>query len=273
MASLAELNLPSRANQARLRALLNDVVQERIGVRAESRLALAVWFRKGSEPVQNLLELSTAELGDAFADPVQFSLGWKGGSNGPPHVRIYATSIRNFSRLLASDRQGLSQFFERYEVLFSDKTVLTREIMDEFKIVTAPSGLLEGWYIDRDHCDTAGNLATLVATYGRFNKQIGIVRTWESPDFQSCKGILHVEVDQRWVPLSPVGLTVHTFYNDWLHENSGYFLFEGGSVYRVSEFEIKTNSEYSSLVLEKARDDKYVEVSLRSVRPTPESAA
>lgn len=271
MASLAELNLPSRANQARLRALLNDVVQERIGVRAESRLALAVWFRKGSEPVQNLLELSTAELGDAFADPVQFSLHWKSGSDSPPHVKIYATSVRNFSRLLASDRQKLSPFFEQYEVLFADKNVLTQEITNEFKIVTAPSGLVEGWYIDQDHY--TGNLATLAATYGRFNKQIGIVRTWESPDFQSCKGILHVEVNQRWVPLSPVGLTVHTFYNDWLHENSGYFLFEGGSVYRVSGFEAKTNSEYSSLVLEKARDDKYVEVSLRSVRPTQESAA
>src|SRR5205807_5177293 len=88
----------------------------------------------------------------------------------------------------------------------------------------------------------------------------GLVKTEESADFENCRGVLHVEISQKWLPLSPENIRAYTYYNDQQSGRSVYFIFEGGSLYRVLKFEVKTAPEHADKLLEKTRDDRYPEV-------------
>ena len=68
---------------------------------------------------------------------------------------------------------------------------------------------------------------------------IGLVKTEESQDFENCRGLLHAEHDQVWVPVSLNGLKVYTFYNELQQGAPWIFLFRGGSLYRLLKFEGK----------------------------------
>jgi len=272
MPDLAELNLASRAGEARIRALLEDVVQEHVGVYPQNKLALAVWFGKSAGVTQNLLELFSGTVGDRFVE-TRFSLLWKTGSDSPPFVDIRAGSVRYFSEQLATNRAALGHFFEGSEVLYFDKTLLDAHILEQFKIRTEPAGLLKGWYVDQDHYSAVHSLRNVLSTYCVFKPQVGLVKTSPPTDFEKCIGIPHVEVGQRWLPLSSTGAKIHSFFNDFLDDKPGYFVFEGGSVYQLVGFEAITAPQYANLVLEPSRDDRYLEVHLRSVLPSERSAA
>jgi hypothetical protein len=101
---------------------------------------------------------------------------------------------------------------------------------------------------------------------------LGIVKTWESPDFQTCKAIVHLEIRQQWLPSSPEGVRVYGFYAEWTRGRPGYFLAEGGALYSIEKFEVIYAPDYASLVLERRPDDRYLEVYLRAVHP-PEQPA
>jgi hypothetical protein len=77
-----------------------------------------------------------------------------------------------------------------------------------------------------------------------------------------CMSRSNVEVEQGWLPLSPEGVRNYQFYTDTQADRTGYFLFEGGALYRIVKFEVKKAPEYSRYVLEKPRDDRYPEVFL-----------
>src|SRR5579863_1297820 len=103
MANLAQFDLGTRGREARVRALLEDLVQEHMGVRPQFRLAMAVWFRKSpSADEQNLLELLTGPPIEGIARD-RLSLLWKTGSASPPYVNIYATSVDDFLKLAVAD--------------------------------------------------------------------------------------------------------------------------------------------------------------------------
>ena len=275
MHSLAHLDLTTRGGEAQMRSLLEDVVQEHIGIYPQNRLALAVWFGKSATPaapMQNLLELFSGTVGDRFAE-TRFSLRWKTDSGGPPFVDIRAGSVRYFSEQLATNPTVLRRFFEDFEVLYYDKNLLDAYILEQFKIITEPAGLLKGWYVNQDQYEASRTFRDMQTMYCSFNHQVGLVKTSESADFANCKGIPHVEVDQRWLPLSSRGVKVYTFFNDLQDGKPGYFVFEGGSVYRLLRFEVTTAPQYGELVLERPRDDRYLEVYLRSVYPPKGPAA
>jgi hypothetical protein len=267
MHQLAQLNLAAKGGEAKVHALLEDVVEYHQGVYPEHKLALAVWFARSSAgDVQHLLELFSGTP-RASIEETQFSLLWKTGSESPPFVRIHATSVEHFSQQFLTNRRSVARFFENPEVLYFDKDLVASDILREFRVITDPPGLLKGWYVNENQYEASRSFRDTMATYCSFRPQVGLVKTHESADFRTCKGVPHVEVGQRWLPLSPAGVKIHTFFNDLQDGRPGYFVFEGGSAYRILKFEVTTAPQYANLVLEPPRDDRYVEVYLRSVYP------
>ena len=268
---MARLNLTPKGAEIRLRSLLEDVVEGHFGIYPEYKLALAVWFGKSAGDVQNLLELFSGPPSNEFA-VTRFSLLWKSGSESPPFVEISATSVDHFARQLVSNPAAQRRFFENSEVLYFDKEKLTESVTAAFNIVTEPAHLTKGWYLEADRAK-GKTTRELLSSYEAFKPPIGLVKTYDPPDAENCRGLLHIEVGQRWVPLSADGLRNHTFYNDWLDGKPGLFLFKAGSLYGLLKFEEKTEPKYSALVLERLPGDRYPEVYLRAVHPPEQPAA
>src|SRR6266849_10792414 len=261
MADLAQLDLGARGREVRLRALLEDLIEYHKGVYPNGPLVLAVWFGKAPNEVEySLLELFSQIPVNGIAGPTRVSLHWKSGLNEPPFVNIYATSVAFFTEQLNANPAALAQFLSAYEVLYFDKQRLTAEVLRSFNVVTEPLGLMKGWYLSPDEYSRSKTVRELMAAYGQAKPAIGLVKIEESADFETCRGLLHVEVNQKWLPISPEGLSVYSFYNDFQDDRLGYFLFQGGSLYRIVKFEVKTSPDYSNRVLEKPRDDRYPEV-------------
>jgi len=275
MADLAQLNLTSKGSEARLRALMQDVVDFHTNIYPHNRLALAVWFAGKGGDTQQLLELfgGLPKGSGSFASPVRFSLLWKSDSQDPPYVEIRASSVDHFSELLASDSPEIGRFFDRPEVLYFDKGLLDDAIISAFHIVTEPAGLIKGWYVTADQLKKLKSTKNLVSSYSNLKPHFGLVKVEESPDFEYSRALIHVEVGGKWLPISLDGLKVYTFFNDLQDQNPGVFLLKGGSIYRPLKFEEKVAPEYSAIVLERLPDDRYPEVYLRSVRLPEEPAA
>jgi len=274
MANLAQLDIKARGGEARIRALLEDRIGYYRGVYPGYQLALAVWFGKApNTDVQNLLALFTGPPMTTIAVSRRQPLDLRAGADEPPFVDIHATSVEYFSGQLSSNRDAVAHFLDRREILYFDKNWLTPEIAREFKIVTEPDGLIRGWYVGADQYDGSQTVRSLLASRGHARPEIGIVKTWESPDFGTCRGLVHVEVSQRWLPSSPEGITSYSYYSDWQEGRPGYFLLQGGALYGILKFEVKSAPDYSALVLEKSRDDRYPEVYLRALYPPQQSAA
>ncbi len=274
MADLAQLDLAARGGEARLRALLEDTVEYHKGIYPGNPLALAVWFGKSPrDPEHNLLELFSGFPMNNIAGPTRVPLLWKTGSMEAPFVVIYATSVDYFVEQLSSNARALSHFFERFEVLYFEKRLLNERVLQAFNVITEPPGLSKGWYVSSEEYAKLKTVRNLLSSHGHMRPEIGLVKIEESPDFENCRGLLHAEVSQKWLPLSPGGLSPYMFFNDLQDGRPGYFLFEGGSVYRLVKFEVRTAPEYSSRVLEKPRDDRYPEVYLRAVHPPEQAAA
>ena len=276
MADPARLDLATKGEEARLRAHLEDFVDYYKGVYPERPLALAVWFEKSPGTVDhNLLVLFTGRGRDqsnyipSESDP----LFWKTGSSGPPCVNIHSTSVDYFAGQLSSNPQELAKYRDRFEVLYFDKERLTEPILRAFNVITEPSGLLKGWYVSADEIVAGAPVQNLLSKHSHSRPEIGLVKVYESEDFKSCRGLLHIEVSQRWLPMSPGALTDYSFYRDLVGGHPGYFLFQGGSLYQLLRFETKTVPEYSSRVLEKLRNGSYPEVYLRAVHASEGSAA
>ncbi len=273
MADLAQLDLAAKGGEARLRALLEDLTDYHKGVYPGNPLALAVWFGKSPKnPQHNLLELFSGLPMNKIAGPTRVSLLWKTGSNEAPFVDLYATSVDYFLEQLSSDPQAISHFFDRFEILYFDKQLLNDQVLRAFNAITEPAGLMKGWYVSSEEYGKSRTLRNLLAARGQ-RPEIGLVKIEESPDFENCRGLLHAEINQRWLPLSPGGLSNYVFFNDYRDGRPGYFLFQGGSLYHVVKFEVKTAPEYSTRLLEKLRDDRYPEVYLRAVHPVEQPAA
>ena len=282
MAELAKVDLARGGEEARLRALLEDLVEYYKGVYPTQPLALAVWFGKSPRSQEhNLLVLFTGRgkgrIHSIPHEPLDIRhdtepLFWKTGEGGPPWVNIHSTVVDYFAELLDSKPQDLAKFFDKFDVLYFNKDLLPEAIIREFNVITEPSGLLKGWYVSAAEFVPGTTVRELLSRRIHARPEIGIVKTEESPDFQYSRGVLHMEISQRWLPLSPGALSVYSLYNDQVAGSPGYFLFQGGSLYQLLKFEIKTAPEYSSRLLEKTRDDRYAEVYLRAVH-TPQSTA
>lgn len=281
MVDLAQLDLRAKGGEARIRALLEDLIGHYRGLYPGYQLALAVWFKKSLESdEQNVLALFNGPpikplLSALLTTGVsrRQSLLWKSGSEDPPYVNVYADSVDHFSQQLASNRDALAHFLETPEVLFFDKERLTPEIIQVFNVVTEPPGLSKGWYVGFDPNINSQKVRSLLASRTHTRPEIGIVKTWESPDFETCRALVHVEINQRWLPSSPGGIVLFSYYADWEDGHPGYFLLQGGALYQILKFEFKYAPDYAGLVLEKLRDDRYPEVYLRAVLPPKKSAA
>lgn len=272
MANVAQLNLTERGAEARLRALIEDLAESFKGPSPESKLALSVWFNKEVQnSVHEVLVLWSGVPISHFGEPFRVSLRWRTGEDGPPFVRVNWTSVDYFSKLLTAGQ--IEPFRRASEVLAFNKSLLNEAVMRAFNIVTEPSGLIKGWYVDFDQYERLKSANNLLSSYSHLKPQIGLVKTYDPPDAENCRGLLHVEVSHRWLPLSLSGLRIRTFFNDLQQGRPGVFLFQGGAIYRPLKFEEKNEPEYSKLVLESLPDDRYPEVYLRSVHPSEQPAA
>jgi hypothetical protein len=274
MGDVAQLDLKTKAREARIRALLEDLAEYHKGIYPGNRLALAVWFRKSLEgQEQNLLELFTGVPRNGIAES-RFSLLWKTGSESPPFVNLRATSVEYFSTLLNAEPEQVAPYRENYEVLYFDKNLLSAAVLEAFHVITEPAGLIRGWYVPESEYDgKSTSIQSLLSRRGHARPEIGLVKTEQSADFDHCRGVLHVEIAQRWLPLSPEAIRPYTYYTDLQIGRRVYFLFEGGSLYGVLKFEVRTAPEYAGRLLEKTRDDRYPEVYLRAVHPPAQPAA
>jgi len=296
MAGLAQVDWQLLANEAQVRALLEDFVSY-YTPSAVNQLALAVWFEKspgagerkqsglprmprfgmpeGSPATgeHKLLVLITGPEMSGIGSELR-PLFWKAGLEGPPFIEIHRTSVAFFAEQLRSNPAVVQQFFRNAEVIYFQKRLLSPDILDAFRIVTEPWNLIKVWCVYHDQYGTGQTIQTLLASRAGRRPEVGIVKTWESPDFGTCKAILHVEVGQQWRPASPEGIMQSSgFYSDWLNGRPCYLLAEGGAFYQVDKFEVIYAPEYSSRVIERRPDDRYLEVYLRAVHPPEEPAA
>lgn len=277
MGDVAQIDLTPRGEDAWTRALLEDLVEYYKGVYPGQPLALAVWFGKApSEQRHNLLALFANLPLNTIRESRDQSLRWRApdGGGGPPFANIYATSVSHFEERLRVAPAEVSNFLDRPDVLYFEKELLPRDVLEAFHVLTEPSGLLKGWYLDPDAYLSSPTTRSLLAAHARFRPSIGLLKVDESADFQHCRALVHSEIAQRWLPLyTPSALEGHTFYRDWQAGRPGYFLLEGGSLYQILRFEFRTAPEYSSLVLEGSRDGRYAEVYLRAVPPSEQPTA
>jgi hypothetical protein len=273
MANVVQFDLKPKGEESRVRALLEDLAEYHTGVYPQNRLALAVWFAKSPEGQdQNVLELFSGPPNAGIVDS-HFSLLWKTGSQSPPYINLRATSVDYFSKLLKEHPGEVAPFQKNFEVLYFDKKLLNQEILEAFQVTTEPPGLMKGWYVTESEYANSKNVQGLLSLHAHAQPHFGLVKTQESPDFENCRGVLHVEVSQRWLPFRPEGLQVYTYFTDQQKGNPVYFLFEGGSLYRVLKFEVRTAPEYAGRFLERTPNDRYPEVYLRAVHPTAKPAA
>jgi hypothetical protein len=251
---------------------MEDLVQAHIAGRPMVKMALAVWYQKsrGVED-QYLLELivTSGVPFDGF-HPDRLSLLWKTGSEGQPYANVEVTSVDYFHSLLEQHPQEIAKYVDSdYEVLYFDKGLLDRELLEMFHIVTDPPGLVKGWYVTQDEYDklSAGTAQALLSSRRNARPELGLVKASESADFEHCRGILHAEIAGKWLPLSPEGIQAYTYYADVQSGRRAYLLFEGGALYEVLKFEVRTEYTGNLGLLGKTPDDRYPEVYLRAVRP------
>jgi hypothetical protein len=278
MADLGSLDLKSVGGKARVRALLEDLVQDYyIGVYPQHPLALAVWFDKAKKTAdQSLLVLFSRTLSQDI-NRSRGSLHWKSGGEGPPFVEVDSSSVEHFTEILRAgpDPAALARYHTESEVLYFNAALLTDEIKRYFNVIPAPSGLIRGWYIERELYEQSFKGAFHLQSRMLAHPEVGIIKTWESEDFNYAKGLIQIEVNQRWVPLSPEGLRVYSWYTDWQSQRPGFLLLDGGALYEIIKFEVKTAPEYRTRfqLLESPRDDRYPEVYLRAVPPAQRAKA
>ncbi len=274
MANVAQFNFETKREEARIRALLQDLTESYTGVRPEGRLALAVWFAKslGIKEQHLLFLFSGTPINGIINTTVP--LFWKSGSQVAPFVFIDATDVGWFSTLIKADPHRVAPYQNDYEVVYFDKKLLNTEILDRFGLVTEPPGLMKGWYVTEDEYVKAKNVQDLLSLYSHATPLFGLVKT-EEKDFEQCRGILHLEKSQKWLPISPEGIQLYAYFGDQQKGRPVYFLFEGGALYQVVRFEVKTAPDYAERfgLLGRTPDDRYPEVYLRSVRPPAQPAA
>lgn len=282
MGNVAQLDLTSKGGEARVRALLKDVANYHTGIYPQNRLALAIWFQKSPEnPEQHMLELFGGIGQGPYLGPpgriaeTRFSLRWQQGSNEPPFVNLRATSVDYFTQLLRDHADQVRPFFDKCEVLYFDKDLLNSQVIEAYRIVTEPPGLIKGWYIPQGEYDELKTIQRMLSAWGHTRPQVGLVKTEESADFEYCRGLLHVEIDQKWLPLSSDGIRPYNYWIDKVAGRPVYFLLEGGALYEVVRFEVKFAPGYSEQfkLLRKTPDDRYPEVYLRAVHSPAKPAA
>jgi hypothetical protein len=273
MAGLTQIDWQSVASEANVRALLEDFISH-YTASPVNQLALAVWFERSPQGSEHkLLMLFTGPEMNKI-EPVRQPLLWKAGVEGPPFIEIHWTSVAFFTQQLRAEPNFVQHSFPDPKVIYFQRHLLSRDIVDAFGIAPqAPPHLIKVWCLSQDEYVKGQSVQSLLAARGGIRQEVGIIKTWESPDFKTCKAIVHVEVGQRWLPSSPEGVNVYGFYSDWKRGRPGYFLAEGGALYYVEKFEVIYAPDYERLVLERRPDDRYLEVYLRAVHPPEQPAA
>jgi hypothetical protein len=272
MANLPQIDWQVISREPYLRSLLEDFADHYKSAGPTlfpgSQLALAVWYQKQPQSDrQHLLMLFTEPPPLLRIEKSEQPLLWNTGPERPPLVEIDWTSVGYFERELLQNPKSLEIYRENFDVLYFQRDLLSAFMLNAFRVITEPDGLIKGWYVDSEEFSKGARPRRLLQLYIPYERQLGLVKTFEAPDFSTCRGIIHGEFDQFWLPASLDQLRVHDFYNDYLNARPGYLLFEAGSLYKIEKFEVISKPKYSAMVLRPLPDDRYPEVYLRTVRP------
>lgn len=271
MAGLTQIDWQSVANEANVQALLEDFVSQYTRSPV-TQLALAVWFGRSAQASEHKLLMLFTGSETNNIELVHHSLLWQAGVEGPPFVAVHWTSVAFFALQLRSNPNDVHLYFCDPKVIYFQRHLLSPDIANAFGIITKPPGLIEVWCVSQTQYK-GQTVQSLLGSRGSFRREVGIVKTWEAPDFETCKAIVHVEVGQRWLPSSPEGISVNGFYTDVINEQSGFLLEETGVLYQIVKFEVIYDPDYGRRVIERRPDDRYVEVYLRAVHPPEKTAA
>lgn len=251
----------------KIRIGLENLINSHLRIEDEE-LAIAIWFKKEDKKKVYLMEgvfLPGSHENKPQLPPLEIehgssALGW-GISQTVHHVIIYSPKI-TLEYMIKKNDPLIKQLCADSEILYFNQEFLSPLILETFGIVVEPSNFIKGWYLEQK------NLAEIIDNRNKIDHwfssrpEIGIMQTSESTDFRRKVGIMHVEINGKWLPSTNEGVKSYSWYSDWVEGKPGYFLLRGGKIFKIEGFEIKRLPEVSKKVVESNAFDYYVEVYL-----------
>jgi len=231
---------------------------------------LAIWYRKSDQREIHLMEAyDSKEAPQIPVIPVHL-LHENNSSNWPfaeplHHILLFSGRSQ-LEWMIANNDPLVGELQKDREVIFIQPDELSPSILQTLMIRTQPDGLVKGWYIP------APNLESMIQTGQRRTPDarptVGVLQVSTLTDLDRKAGITHVEVDGRWLPSTKNGVNSYTWYTDSVQGQPGAILFEGGDLFQIKGFEIRTSMDYSRKVLSPNSGDEYIEAHLSRI-PIP----
>jgi hypothetical protein len=187
-------------------------------------------------------------------------MGWR--LSMPLHHVIVYSPRTTLEKMIDAKDKWIQDFTSDAETLFFDAEALSPKILDAFKIRVEPDNFLKGWYLDADQIKELAESPEKIQQWSSSRPTLGVMQTSESTDFSRKVGIMHVEIENQWLPIGPTAVTSYTWYSDWLQRRPGAILFRGGTILRIDGFEIKTLANISKQVVKPTQKNEYVEAHL-----------
>jgi len=245
--------------QSLIRAHLNS---------GDPKPVLAIWFKRQDSREIHLMEamesqIHRAEVAQLPPQELRHSaqdMGWRLSAQ-LHHVIVYSPRT-TLERMIAFNDQWIREFSTDSETLYFDPEALCPAILDAFRIRVEPNNFLKGWYLDAAQVKELAESPGKIQQWSSSRPTIGMMQTSESSDFARKVGIMHVEIENQWIPMGPSAVTSYTWYGDWLQRKPGALLFRGGTIFRIEGFEVKTLANISRDVVKPTPRNEYVEAHL-----------
>ena len=255
-----------------VRSRLDNLIESHLRIEDEI-LSLAVWFNKDDTKKVHLLEniaIPQYESHKERYEPLEIEHGKnaKGWELDIPlhHVIIYSyPPEKELEYLIKNEDPWIHEFCNNFGVLYFNSNTLSSLILETFNIITEPEDFIKGWYLEKRHLDQMRREKNEIYRWQSSKYHIGILQTSESIDFHKKVGIMHVEINSKWLPSTKEGVHNFVWYKNWLERIPGFFLFEGGKIYKIEGFEVKRLPRTSKKVIQPNKYDEYVEVHLSSL--------
>lgn len=255
-----------------IRTKLENLIESHLRIEDEI-LSLAIWFNKDDTERVHLMEnivLPQYEENHEPYEPLEFEHASyaKGWEIDIPlhHILIYSYPPEKvLEYMIRKEDPWIREFLNNFSVLYFNSSLLSSEILETFNIITEPKNFIKGWYLEKRSLDQLRRSKNEIYRWQSSKHEIGILQTSESIDFNRKVGIMHVEINGKWLPSTKNGVQSYTWYKNSVERIPGFFLFEGGKIYKIEGFEVKRLPEVSKKVIQQNKYDEYVEVHLSAL--------